>query len=126
MGIIFNNQMQQIAYPTPVAMTPQELFSFKDFGNAISKAADYGKKVVDVATPVVQEAKSQWKQYDPESYAKYKQYWRPASHAINDFKAKDGWGQISAIGGATGIPEAQAAGQIFNAANAGVNAIPLK
>jgi hypothetical protein len=154
-------------------MTPQELFSFSDFGNAISKAADYGKKVVDAATPVVQEAKSQWKSYDPESYAKYKTYWRPASHAINDFKAKDGWGQISstgarianmkdlqnlefdeqmlqnlgfwsgfkkgfssvmkpaasiatAIGGATGIPEAAAAGQIFNAANAGVNAIPLK
>lgn len=126
---------------------------------------------MDAATPVVQEAKAQWKQYDPESYNQVKQYWRPASHAINDFNAKNGWGQISgfgnqvadmkdmqnldyneqmlqnlgfwsgfkkgfssvmkpaaavatAVGGATGIPEAAAAGQIFNGLNAGVNAIP--
>ena len=75
----------------PASYTPQELFSFggfmHDLGHGISEAAKIGKQVVDTATPIVQEGKKAWKQADPESYNQYKQYWRPASHAINDFNA---------------------------------------
>jgi hypothetical protein len=52
--------MQTLAYAPPVAVSPQELFSFGDFvhkvGHGIEKAAHYGSEFMQHAAPVVHEA----------------------------------------------------------------------